>query len=164
MMCTVCCVLCAAVLCCAVRCILHTAVCPLPVFGFIFTTPHTPSVLHLHLSLHFHFHICQPRPSGMGETLTVISTVFWTLHITYTDMATTYVCYFGLSPLSCGTVSQHSLTCSSSPPSPTLTTPLTLLPTIFPNQSHHTSPHPPSLCPSPLAPYLATPATWTPSP
>ncbi len=26
---------------------------------------------------------------GMGETLTVISTVFWTLHITYTDMATT---------------------------------------------------------------------------
>ena len=27
----------------------------------------------------------------MGETLTVISTVFWTLHITYTDMATTYV-------------------------------------------------------------------------
>jgi drug/metabolite transporter (DMT)-like permease len=23
---------------------------------------------------------------GMGETLTVISTVFWTLHITYTDM------------------------------------------------------------------------------
>ena len=23
---------------------------------------------------------------GMGETLTIISTVFWTLHITYTDM------------------------------------------------------------------------------
>jgi drug/metabolite transporter (DMT)-like permease len=28
---------------------------------------------------------------GMGETLTLISTVFWTLHITYTDIATTYV-------------------------------------------------------------------------
>lgn len=28
---------------------------------------------------------------GTGETLTVISTVFWTLHITYTDIATSYV-------------------------------------------------------------------------
>ena len=28
---------------------------------------------------------------GMGETLTLISTVFWTLHITYTDIATSYV-------------------------------------------------------------------------
>mmetsp|Transcript_27940 Transcript_27940/g.26796 ORF Transcript_27940/g.26796 Transcript_27940/m.26796 type:complete len:464 (+) Transcript_27940:331-1722(+) len=28
---------------------------------------------------------------GMGETLTIVSTVFWTLHITYTDMATAYV-------------------------------------------------------------------------
>lgn len=28
---------------------------------------------------------------GFGETLTIISTVFWTLHITYTDIATEYV-------------------------------------------------------------------------
>lgn len=28
---------------------------------------------------------------GTGETLTLISTVFWTLHITYTDIATNYV-------------------------------------------------------------------------
>jgi drug/metabolite transporter (DMT)-like permease len=28
---------------------------------------------------------------GMGETLTLISTVFWTLHITYTDIATNYI-------------------------------------------------------------------------
>ncbi len=28
---------------------------------------------------------------GMGETLTLISTIFWTLHITYTDIATTHV-------------------------------------------------------------------------
>lgn len=28
---------------------------------------------------------------GMGETLTLISTVFWTLHITYTDISTSYV-------------------------------------------------------------------------
>ena len=28
---------------------------------------------------------------GMGETLTLISTIFWTMHITYTDIATTYV-------------------------------------------------------------------------
>lgn len=28
---------------------------------------------------------------GQGEVLTLISTVFWTLHITYTDIATTYV-------------------------------------------------------------------------
>jgi len=28
---------------------------------------------------------------GHGETLTLISTVFWTLHITYTDIATNYV-------------------------------------------------------------------------
>ena len=27
----------------------------------------------------------------MGESLTIVSTVFWTLHITYTDMATEYV-------------------------------------------------------------------------
>ena len=27
----------------------------------------------------------------MGEQLTIVSTVFWTLHITYTDMATEYV-------------------------------------------------------------------------
>lgn len=27
----------------------------------------------------------------MGEKLTIVSTVFWTLHITYTDMATEYV-------------------------------------------------------------------------
>ena len=31
-----------------------------------------------------------PGP-GMGETLTVISTVFWTLHITYTDMVSVSV-------------------------------------------------------------------------
>ena len=28
---------------------------------------------------------------GMGETLTLISTIFWTLHITYTDISTSYV-------------------------------------------------------------------------
>jgi drug/metabolite transporter (DMT)-like permease len=28
---------------------------------------------------------------GMGESLTLVSTVFWTLHITYTDIATNYV-------------------------------------------------------------------------
>lgn len=28
---------------------------------------------------------------GFGETLAIISTVFWTLHITYTDIATGYV-------------------------------------------------------------------------
>ena len=27
----------------------------------------------------------------MGESLTIVSTVFWTLHITYTDLATLYV-------------------------------------------------------------------------
>lgn len=28
---------------------------------------------------------------GMGETLSIISTIFWTMHITYTDIATSYV-------------------------------------------------------------------------
>lgn len=28
---------------------------------------------------------------GLGETLTLISTVFWTLHISFTDQATNYV-------------------------------------------------------------------------
>ena len=28
---------------------------------------------------------------GFGESLVIISTVFWTLHITYTDIATGYV-------------------------------------------------------------------------
>ena len=28
---------------------------------------------------------------GLGESLTIVSTVFWTLHITYTDIATSYV-------------------------------------------------------------------------
>ena len=29
--------------------------------------------------------------AGRGEAITVVSTVFWTLHITYTDIATSYV-------------------------------------------------------------------------
>lgn len=42
---------------------------------------------------------------GMGETLTLISTVFWTMHITYTDIATTYVDTMSMMCIQMGFVS-----------------------------------------------------------
>jgi hypothetical protein len=57
-----------------------------------------PALSHLFLillesvSLLLHLSYIPPLiPLGMGESLTIVSTVFWTLHITYTDMATEYV-------------------------------------------------------------------------
>ena len=47
---------------------------------------------YLYSSIYFSLcHSSNFLPQGMGESLTIVSTVFWTLHITYTDMATVYV-------------------------------------------------------------------------